>query len=288
MQLPAGQIVEGIRDKRWGAEEVMSHFLERARAANDATNCVTEFLTEEALDAARKLDKKLSDGEQFAQDEFPLLGLPMSIKDNLDIKGHATVCGYKMNLGKKARSDSACVRLIRECGGIPFCKTSVCQFCMTLESSNPITGTTGNPINPKYTSGGSTSGEGPLLKLKGSVLGVGSDIGGSLRVPAHFCGVCTLKPTSPRIPKLGHASGPRGQEMVKPSLGPISNCVADLDLFMRSLLGKDCWALDPNRIPVPYRPFEIDKKLRVGYIISDGVFPLSLPASAQLWKPSMH
>ncbi|KAJ9061065.1 hypothetical protein DSO57_1024298 [Entomophthora muscae] len=271
--LKAVEIVAGIRSREWKAEDVMKHFLQQAKEANDATNCVTEFLTEEALDAARDFDQRLSDGETYNEKDFPLLGLPISVKDIMHIKGHATVCGYKRNIGKKADEDSVCIRLLRECGAIPFCKTTVCQFCMTFESSNPITGTTKNPFNPLYSSGGSTSGEAPLIKLKGSVLGVGSDIGGSLRVPAHFCGIYTLKPTSPRIPKLGQHSNNQGQEMVKASIGPMANCVEDLELFMRSLLDKECWKFDPSRIPVPYRPFSVDKKLHVGYLLSDGIFP---------------
>lgn len=265
----------GIRSRKWKAEDVMNHFLKQAQAAHEATNCVVAMLTEDALKAARDLDRKLTEGAEYSEKDFPLLGLPISVKDIMDIKGHATVCGYKANIGKDAEEDSACVELLRKCGAIPFCKTTVCQFCMSLESSNPVTGTTRNPINPLYSSGGSTSGEAPLVKLKGSVLGVGTDIGGSIRVPAHFCGIYALKPTSPRIPKKGNLSPTRGQEMVKASVGPMANCVDDLDLFMRSLLGKDCWALDPSRIPVPYRPFTIEKKLRVGYIVSDGVFPAS-------------
>lgn len=149
-------------------------------------------------------------------------------------------------------------------------KTNVCQFMMTFESSNPVFGRTLNPYNHAYVSGGSSSGEGALIGAGGSCLGVGGDIAGSLRIPALFCGIYTLKPSYGRLPLSGNThTGIDGAHEILPTMGPMARSVEDLELFMEALNGKDgLYARDPLTVfyNKPYTKVDFgDKKLRIGY-----------------------
>jgi Asp-tRNA(Asn)/Glu-tRNA(Gln) amidotransferase A subunit family amidase len=135
------------------------------------------------------------------------------------------------------------------------------------ECNNPVWGRTVNPYNPAFTCGGSSGGEGACLALDGSALGIGSDVGGSLRMPASFCGIYSLKPTAGRVSGTGARGPAPGAEAVKVSYGPMARSVEDLELFCRAIFGQQ----DPvayNIPPVPFREVELPKKLKFGYYFS--------------------
>jgi len=175
----------------------------------------------------------------------PLHGLPISLKDQLCIKGLETTIGYVSWIGKYADRNAVLVDILEECGAVPFVKTNLPQTVMWPETFNHIFGRTTNPYNRSLTCGGSSGGEGALIALKGSPLGVGSDIGGSIRAPAAFCGLFGLKPSCGRVPYGGTVNTMEGQDSILSVLGPMSNSVSGLKIFMEAVIKAKPWLKDP-------------------------------------------
>jgi amidase len=143
---------------------------------------------------------------------------------------------------------------------------------MALETHSNLFGRTVNPHNVSLTSGGSTGGEGALIAMCGSVLGIGTDIGGSIRVPSGFCGIYGLKPSVGRIPHSGLSGLHDGMQNIIGSVGPMARCVEDLDLFCRAALAKKPWNHEPSLITMPWKMgYESPKTLTIGVIWNDGV-----------------
>ncbi|KAF9510450.1 hypothetical protein BS47DRAFT_1347999 [Hydnum rufescens UP504] len=273
-QASAVEIVNHIRngDQGWTATRVLDAYLRRALAVQDHINFMTEPLFESAFKDAKMLDEEFAATGRL---RGPLHGVPISLKDLFHVKGVDASIGYSLWANKPSHADADVVKLIREAGGIPFVKTNVPQTLISFECSNPVFGTTANPYpSPStgkriFTSGGSSGGEAALLACDGSALGLGSDLGGSLRIPAHFCGIYSFKPTPGRISTRG--SGPSlGFESLVVSIGPMARSVADLKVTCELLFGK----LD-SKLPIPYRPgldtFDSGRKLKFGYYLS-GMF----------------
>lgn len=142
---------------------------------------------------------------------------------------------------------------------------------MIAESVNNTFGRTVNPLNRKLTSGGSSGGESALISFGGSLLGVGTDIGGSLRIPAACTGIFTLRPSFGRFPTANAKSGLAGQEAVNSVNGPMARTLDDIEFFAKNVVGAEPWKLDPKCLPIPWRPVEVGKKLRLGVIWNDGI-----------------
>ncbi|KAI9290469.1 amidase signature enzyme, partial [Neoconidiobolus thromboides FSU 785] len=115
----------GIVEKQWEAVEVLKYFQQQARLAHEKTNCVTMFMDEYSEKAATEIDANIKSGKEYDLNKFPLLGVPVSIKDLFDVEGYDTIATYKANIGKKANEDAGIVKLIKQLGGIPFCKTTI-------------------------------------------------------------------------------------------------------------------------------------------------------------------
>lgn len=156
--------------------------------------------------------------------------------------------GYVSWIGKYADSNAVLVDILYECGAVPFVRTNVPQTLMWAETFNNIFGRTSNPHNRSLTSGGSSGGEGALVALKGSPLGVGSDIGGSIRIPAAFCGVYGLRPSYGRIPYGGAVNSMEGQDSMPSVLGPLSGSIGGLKIFMEAVIKAEPWLRDPLTI----------------------------------------
>lgn len=274
-ELTAREISEAIRNGQVSAEKVMRQMLEAASRAHLRTNCIVQIMDSLAIQEAKQIDRRIASGETFDANKYPLLGVPISVKDMINVKGADTVAGASENVGKPKSYDAAVVGLIRSAGAIPFCKTNVPQFVWTAESSNPVIGATCNPANREMASGGSSGGEGALIASGGSILGIGSDIGGSLRFPAHFCGIYSLKPTHGRLPVQGHVEYFGGQESIPAVVGPMANSVDNLKLFMEACLNQQPWLDDWKLDPVPFRKVSLSNKLKIGFYTDDGVFPAS-------------
>lgn len=154
-------------------------------------------------------------------------------------------------------------------GSVLYVKTNVPTAMMIAESVNNTFGRTVNPFDRKLTSGGSSGGESALIAFGGSCLGVGTDIGGSLRIPAACTGIFTIRPSLGRFPTGGAKSGLMGQEAVMSVNGPMGRTLEDLEVFASAVVGAEPWRVDPRCVPIPWRKVEVVRKLKVGVMWSD-------------------
>ncbi|KAJ7134760.1 general amidase [Mycena epipterygia] len=235
-------ILDKLRLGEWSSVQVTTAFYKRAIIAQQLTNCLTEIFVERALARAKELDEHLS---RTGTVVGPLHGLPISLKDQFTMKGLETIMGYVKWIGRYAESDCVLVEILYECGAVPFVRTNVPQTLMWGETMNHVFGRTLNPYNLAFTPGGSSGGEGALISMKGSCLGVGTDIGGSLRIPSAFCGLYTLRPSYGRLPYHGAMNSMQGQESILSVLGPISNSLSGVKIFTKAILDAEPWLKDP-------------------------------------------
>ncbi|KAL4244286.1 amidase family protein [Abortiporus biennis] len=227
---------------KWSSVQVTTAFYKRAIIAHQLTNCLTEIFIERALARAKELDEYLAkNGKSIG----PLHGLPISLKDQFCIKGMETIMGYAAWIGKVAERDCVLVEILNELGAVPFVRTNVPQTLIWGETYNNVFGRTTNPYNRYMSPGGSSGGEGALLALKGSPLGVGTDIGGSVRIPSAFCGLYTLRPSYERLPYCNAVNAQEGQESVSSVLGPMANSLSAVKRFTKSIIDAKPWSKDP-------------------------------------------
>ncbi|KAL4068640.1 amidase signature domain-containing protein [Scleroderma yunnanense] len=271
----ATEIVRRIGTGEWTASQVLEAYIARAVRAQSTTNCLTEVLFEDARRQAAELDQEFATTKKLRGD---LHGVPMSFKDQFDIAGYDSTIGFTHWSNKPRTDDAVLVTQCRAAGAIIIVKTNVPQTMFAFECSNPLWGRTLNPWNGKYTCGGSSGGEAALLAMDGSALGIGSDIGGSLRIPAAYCGIYSFKPSADRVSGHGSRGCRPGFEGVRVAYGPMARSVEDCDLLCRTIFGE----MDPNHrvAPVPYRPVELPKKLKFGYYSSDTLVQAS-PANVR-------
>ncbi|WWD17676.1 hypothetical protein CI109_102117 [Kwoniella shandongensis] len=286
------EIVANLKSRKngWTAERVMIAFIRSACAAHRKTNCLTEILFAEALEEARKLDK---DYAATGIADGPFWGLPSSFKDTYNIKGVDTSLGCSPHCFKpteKLEDEGGLVQLFRQGGGIPFCKTNIPQTLLAFECRNPVFGPTTNPYTSARTCGGSSGGEAALIALNGSPMGWGSDIGGSLRIPASYSGVCGLKPVKGRWPTKGQRSATPGFEGIQGIVGPMGRNVDDLAFGARNMLtlAQESTARinGEQLIHMPWKEVELPKKLRVGYFTEDNCIKAS-PACVRAVEESV-
>ncbi|KIK68785.1 hypothetical protein GYMLUDRAFT_1009097 [Collybiopsis luxurians FD-317 M1] len=268
-------ILERLASGQWSSVEVTTAFYKRAIVAQQVTNCLTEIFVERALHRARELDEILkSTGKVVGS----LHGLPISLKDQFTIKGLETIMGYAGWIGKYAESDCVLVEILYDCGAVPFVRTNVPQTLMWGETHNHVFGRTVNPYNRYLTAGGSSGGEGALLAMKGSPLGVGTDIGGSVRIPSAFCGLYTLRPSYERLPYCGAVNALEGQESISSVLGPMANSMAAVKVFTKAIIDAKPWLKDPLAIRKEWSDKEYElayhgrgKRLCFGMMWDNGV-----------------
>lgn len=229
-----------------------------------------------ALQSASELDAYFA---EHKKPMGPLHGLPISLKDAIHVKGVDTSLGYVGWLGKsQPEKESQIVTDLRSLGAIIYVKTSVPQGSSSIDTRNNIIGYTPNPLNRHLTVGGSSGGEGGLLALRGSSVGLGTDIGGSIRVPAGWNGCYGLRPSTGRLPYEGIASVIDGI-MLPFVVGPMATQVSGLELMMRSLLKTEPWKRDPMVLELPWKEDKFmnlhegmsgREKMTFGIMISDG------------------
>ncbi|KAH7018515.1 amidase [Microdochium trichocladiopsis] len=263
---PIEDLVQDVHDKVLDPVDLLHTYGKVALKAHDKTNCVTEIMIPAA-------ESWLQDGSINLKG--PLAGIPVSLKDTICVGGFDTTVGFSSFVGNKESKDGAVVRLLKDAGAVPYVKTNLPITMLSFESANDVWGRTTNPYNSKYTPGGSTGGEAALLALGGRI-GVGSDVAGSVRVPAHFSGIYSLRPSTGRWPKLGFRTSMPGQEGVPSVYGPMTRTLNDLTYFTRAVMSMEPWKYDYWVHPMPWRPdvekkFAKSKKLRVGVMRTDGV-----------------
>ncbi len=187
------------------------------------------------------------------------------------MEGLASTVGLRSRVGHRAPKDAALVTLLREAGAVIIGRTNLSQCMIYAESSNPVFGRTKNPFNLARTPGGSSGGEAAAIASGMSCLGVGTDIGGSIRNPAAYTGIFGLMPTLDRLPLTGSTAGIPGQESVRAAAGPMARHAKDLSLFLSALSPERMSALDPRTPPLPFAQLPTDLKgLRVGLLSDDG------------------
>ncbi|KAI0889504.1 amidase [Annulohypoxylon maeteangense] len=277
------ELVGRIASGELTSETVTRAYIHKAIAAHSQTNCLTEILFEEALTRARELDGYRN---QHGSVVGPLHGIPVTFKDQFDVKGYDTTLGYVGRTFAPATEDAVLVDMLRNLGAIVLAKTNLPQSIMWCETENPLWGLTSNPSCKEYTPGGSTGGEAALLNLRGSIVGWGTDIGGSIRIPAHMTGLYGLKPSSSRLPYYGVPVSTEGQEHVPSSVGPLARKLSSLTMVMKELVQMKPWERDARCSPVPWRD-EIfrefkSKPLTIGLLTDDGVVRPHPPISRVL------
>ncbi|KAM7012154.1 fatty-acid amide hydrolase 1 [Tautogolabrus adspersus] len=261
LTLSLSELTKQLQEGSLSPEDVFYSYLEKTLDVNKKLNCCTEILVD-SFDQLKTVSNK----------KGLLFGVPVSIKDNIAYKNHDSSCGVVCNLELPAEKDSVLVEVLKRQGAIPFVKTNVPQGLMNYDCSNPIYGQTLNPHNLKKTPGGSSGGEGALIGGGGSVLGLGTDIGGSIRIPSSFCGICGFKPTVGRLSSQGVNGLYGGQKSVLATSGPMARDVESLALCMQALLSDDMFNLDPTLPPLPFnvQTYHSSKPLRIGYLENDG------------------
>uniref|UniRef100_A0A8B9PPG8 Fatty-acid amide hydrolase 1 n=1 Tax=Apteryx owenii TaxID=8824 RepID=A0A8B9PPG8_APTOW len=259
LSLPMVELVEKLKEGSLSLESVLYSYMGKALEVTQEVNCVIDFI-HGCEDQLQKLKKQKEKGL--------LYGIPISIKDHINCKGHVSSGGMVKFLGQVKEEDSVIVQVLKSQGAIPFVKTNIPQTMINYDCSNLIFGQTLNPLNHKKSPGGSSGGEGALIAGGGSILGIGSDVAGSIRLPSSFCGLCGLKPTGDRI------SDGISVLAVTGMLGPMARDVESLALCMKALLCKEMFRLDPTVPPIPFNEevYSSSKPLRIGYYEGDGYF----------------
>ena len=258
-------LVDAVHNASLQPLDILWAYGKVAVKAHERTNCLTEVMITSA-------ESSIQDGS--INMKGPLAGIPVSLKDTINVGGFDSTVGYSRFVGRKFSSDGAMVRLLKDAGAVPYVKTNVPLSLLSFESTNDVWGRCKNPHNADYSPGGSSGGEAALLALGGRI-GIGSDVAGSVRVPAHFSGVYSIKCSTGRWPKLGISTSMPGQEGVPSVYSPMARTLNDLTYFTRSVISMQPWTYDPSTHPIPWRAdLERDwmeKKFKVGIMRTDGV-----------------
>ncbi|PVH76408.1 amidase signature enzyme [Cadophora sp. DSE1049] len=273
---PIEELVQDVHKQVIQPVDILRAYGKAALKAHVKTNAVTEVMISAA-------EGWTSDGS--INFKGPLAGIPISLKDSIVVGGFDTTVGYSSNVGNKGEKDGTMVRILKDAGAIPYVKTNLPITLLSFESTNDVWGRCMNPHNNKYSPGGSTGGESALLAAGGGRIGIGSDVAGSVRVPAHFSGIYSLRCSTGRWPKNGMVTSMPGQEGIPSVFSPMTRTLEDLSYFTKSMISMKPWKYDHSVHPIPWREdtakeFTEKKKLRVGVLRTDGVVDPS-PACAR-------
>lgn len=266
--LPAHRLLTMLEARDVSSAELVRAHLDRIERYDGALKAFTKVYAEQAMAQAHTIDDARMRGLGLGR----LAGLPVTIKECFDVEGELTTIGVPKKDRPAARSDAAIVKLLKSEGAVILGRTNVSQLMLFNESSNPIFGRTSHPMSLAHTPGGSSGGEAAAIGAGMSPLGVGTDIGGSIRVPAAFCGIAGLKPTLDRWPMQGCGSGIPGQEVIRGMAGPMARSVRDVVVAMKAFDPQQMSLLDGRVPPLPWPdPDAVDvRSLRVGFYVDDG------------------
>jgi amidase len=266
----AVQTAGAIQAGKVSSEKVVSAYLERIVAVNPSLNAVVWTNGTAALQRAREADAALARGEVWG----PLHGVPMTIKDSFETAGAVTTAGTTGLASHIPERDATVVARLRAAGAILLGKTNVPEITLRFVTDNDVYGRTNNPYDLARTPAGSSGGAAAIVAACGSPFDVGSDTGGSIRVPAHFCGIAGLKPTAGRVPRTGHIPFLEfGACEAFTQVGPLARRVEDLTLILSTIAGPD--GVDPAVVPMPLGdPESVPlKELRVAHYVDLGLEP---------------
>lgn len=254
----AGELARMIRSREASSSEVLEGHLRQIREHNPALNAIATLDEGTARERAKEADSALAHGEIWG----PLHGVPVTIKDSFETAGLKTTSSYKPLAGYRPQQDASVVARLRAAGAIVLAKTNMPELALDIQSASPVFGRANNPWDPERTPGGSTGGGAAAVAAGLSPLEIGSDLGGSIRIPAHFCGIFGFKPTEHRVPESGHIPGLPGDPKTVRHMavfGPLARSVEDLTLCLSLIAGPDGrdWEVPPLPLQeVRDRPLE--------------------------------
>lgn len=266
LQLSATRMAQAIRSREISSSTLVAMHLAQIERVNPSLNAVVTLAGDQALEAAHEADRLAITGTNLG----PLHGVPMTIKDSFDTVGVRTTGGTVGRKDHIPTKDATAVARLKAAGAILLGKTNTSEITYSFEVDNHVFGRTNNPYNLGRSSGGSSGGEAAIIAACGAPFGLGTDTGGSIRLPAHYCGIAGLKPTSARVPRTGHIIDFGFTVDSLTVVGPMARRVEDLAMLLAIIAGPD--GLDPSIPPVPlHDPSEVSvPDLRVAYFTDDG------------------
>ena len=271
------ELLEKLKSSEISAVDVVDAFSHRAAIATQVTNCCTELMFEYGKKRAEFLDNYLKENNK---PYGPLHGLPISLKDSFNIPGYDSTLGFVSKINNKPQNKSDLVKQLENLGAVFYVKTNIPQTLMTADSENNIFGRTLNPNNLTLTAGGSSGGEGALIKMRGSILGIGTDIAGSIRIPALCNGVYGYRPTSRRWAMSNQMNLSREVFVaVEPVAGPLAADLETISFLTEIIYNDRSWRYDSNNLRIAYQDPKIKSgdKLSVGIVMEDPDLPVHPP-----------
>jgi Asp-tRNA(Asn)/Glu-tRNA(Gln) amidotransferase A subunit family amidase len=269
--LTAVNMADQIREKKISPVELADAHLAKIERLNPRLNAFVHVDAERVRREARAAEAAVMSGKVLG----PLHGVPISIKSSLDVAGLRCESGSRLRAGHIATHDAPLVDRLRHAGAIVLGVTNAPELLMAWETDNLLYGRTNSPWDLDRTPGGSSGGEAAAIAAGMSAGGVGSDGGGSIRVPAHFCGICGLKPTPGRIPATGHVPASGGPFALLGVVGPMARTVGDVKVLFEVMQGQDDGDACAAPVPIRWPGDDEVKKLRVGYFETDGRTPVT-------------
>ena len=266
--LPAVELLSMLHGSRISPVELAEEFIREIERLNPMLNAIIDFDAERVRAQAKGLTAS-------STARGPLFGLPMTVKSSISTAGYRCEIGSKLNQGSVPKEDAPVVARMRAADAVILGTTNCPEFLMAYETDNDLHGRTCNPWALDRTPGGSSGGESAAIAAGLSAGGFGSDSGGSVREPAHFTGICSLKPTPGRIPGRGHLPPCIGPFSILGAIGPMARTIADVTLLFETLSGRD--PHDPISAPVPLRTPSREelRQIPIGYFEDDGLVPVT-------------
>jgi amidase len=260
--------LELLRSRKLSIVDLAEAHIRQIERLNPELNAFADFDPAHVREQAQQLS-------DVKKPRAPLHGLPVTVKSSIATAGYRCEIGSLLHQGEIPAQDAVVVARLRAAGALILGTTNCPEFLMAYETANLLHGRTRNPWNLDCTPGGSSGGESAAIAAGLSAAGLGSDSGGSVRVPAHFTGICSLKPTPGRIPGRGHLPPCIGPFSILGAIGPMARTVADVNLLFRTLSGQD--PLDPASPPVALREPTLDqlRANKIGFFEDDGLVPVT-------------
>ncbi|MCB1018723.1 MAG: amidase [Acidobacteria bacterium] len=274
--LSASELARRIRSRALSSREVVQAHLDRIAEWNPRLNAIVDLDAQGALEQAARADEALANGRPAGR----LHGVPLTIKGCIDVQGLRSECGSRFRQGYVAERDATLVARLRRAGAVILGTTNTPDMLMAYETDNYLYGRSNNPWDLERTPGGSSGGEAAAIASGCSPAGFGSDGGGSVRVPAHFCGICGLKPTPGVIPRTGHWPSCVGPGAFLGLIGPMARAAEDLQLLLEATAGPEHH--DPSAAPVDVSAPSLEslKAGRIGWAVDDGRTPVTPETAA--------
>ncbi len=267
LDLPVRALAAAVREKKISSRNLVTGFLDRIEKHNPQLNAMVCSIADIALKNAQKADAELAQGNLRGM----LHGVPFTIKDSLDTKDAVTTWGTRGRAEFRPGADATCVARLREAGGILLGKTNTPEFTLSFETDNLVYGRTNNPYDLSRTPGGSSGGAAALIASHSIPFDIGTDTGGSIRLPAHFTGICGIKPSMGLVPRTGNALPTSGILAPLTQIGPMARHVDDLAYLLPVIAGPDF--IDPATVMHTFTsPDEVElNRLRIGYFTDNGI-----------------